>query len=376
LGLWRSSSPYDSEMEIDRNGVIHVDSSDDDFPAKELSSGLSDDSQHLIQAPLGLFPRPWPSNVDASEGSRLFKVIEYFRLVGRVVAKVLQDGRLLDLPLSTAFYKLVLGQELDLFDIISFDAELGKTLQELQILVERKRFLESTSGKDQVEVEDLRFRGARIEDLCLNFTLPGFPDYVLKEGEQNTTVNIHNLEDYVASVVDATVNSGIMKQVEAFRSGFSQVFDISSLQIFSPQELDYLICGRQEIWEPESLVDNIKFDHGYTAKSPAIVNLLEIMAEFTPDQQHAFCQFVTGASRLPTGGLAALSPKLTIVRKHPSSGVSTSNTTGITDAADDDLPSVMTCANYLKLPPYSTKEIMHKKLLYAILEGRGSFDLS
>jgi len=176
--------------------------------------------------------------------------------------------------------------------------------------------------------------------------------------------------------VDATVNSGIMKQVEAFRSGFSQVFDISSLQIFSPQELDYLICGRQEIWEPESLVDNIKFDHGYTAKSPAIVNLLEIMAEFTPDQQHAFCQFVTGASRLPTGGLAALSPKLTIVRKHPSSGVSTSNTTGITDAADDDLPSVMTCANYLKLPPYSTKEIMHKKLLYAILEGRGSFDLS
>ncbi|XP_047080766.1 E3 ubiquitin-protein ligase UPL3-like [Lolium rigidum] len=373
LGLWRSSSPSDSEMEIDRNGVIHLDSSDDDLPAKEHSS---DEGRQRIQAPLGLFPRPWPSNVDASEGSRLFKVIEYFRLVGRVVAKVLQDGRLLDLPLSTAFYKLALGQELDLFDIISFDAELGKTLQELQVLVERKRFLESTSGKNQLEAEDLRFRGARIEDLCLDFTLPGYPDYVLKEGEQNKIVNIHNLEEYVDLVVNATVKSGIMKQVEAFRSGFSQVFDISSLQIFSPQELDYLICGRQEIWEPESLVDNIKFDHGYTAKSPAILNLLEIMAEFTPDQQHAFCQFVTGASRLPTGGLAALSPKLTIVRKHPSSGVSTTNTTGITDAADDDLPSVMTCANYLKLPPYSTKEVMHKKLLYAILEGRGSFDLS
>ena len=83
-----------------------------------------------------------------------------------------------------------------------------------------------------------------------------------------------------------------------------------------------------------------------------------------------------------------------------------SNSTGATESADDDLPSVMTCANYLKLPPYSTKvwcpccfslskmsvdilmfpadgllllfgqEIMRKKLLYAILEGRGSFDLS
>ncbi|CAM0948357.1 unnamed protein product [Alopecurus aequalis] len=376
LGLWRSCLSYDSDMEIDKNGVIYVDSDDDDLPAQEPSSGLSDDGRTLIQAPLGLFPRPWPSNVRTSEASRFLKVVEHFRLVGRVVAKVLQDGRLLDLPLSTAFYKLILGQELDLFDIISFDAELGKTLQELQVLVERKRFLESSHGKNRREVEDLRFRGARIEDLCLDFTLPGFPDYVLKEGEQNTTVNIYNLEEYVNLVVDATVKSGIMKQVEAFRSGFGQVFDISSLQIFSPQELDYLICGRQEIWEPESLVDNIKFDHGYTAKSPAIVNLLEIMAAFTPDQQHAFCQFVTGASRLPPGGLAALSPKLTIVRKHPSSGVSTSNTTGITDAADDDLPSVMTCANYLKLPPYSTKEVMYKKLLYAILEGRGSFDLS
>ena len=39
------------------------------------------------------------------------------------------------------------------------------------------------------------------------------------------------------------------------------------------------------------------------------------MGEFTPEQQRAFCQFVTGAPRLPPGGLAALNPKLTIVRK-------------------------------------------------------------
>lgn len=43
--------------------------------------------------------------------------------------------------------------------------------------------------------------------------------------------------------------------------------------------------------------------------------LLEIMGEFTPEQQRAFLRFVTGAPRLPSGGLAALNPKLTIVRK-------------------------------------------------------------
>lgn len=99
-----------------------------------------------------------------------------------------------------------------------------------------------------------------------------------------------------------------------------------------------------------------------------------------------------------------------------------------TTLADRDLPSVMTCANYLKLPPYSCKvcvlksvllvcihtrkcvfspysmihlmstmnnvmllvllvllgdlivvlmqEVMRERLLYAICEGQGSFDLS
>ncbi|XLU27949.1 hypothetical protein S245_064015, partial [Arachis hypogaea] len=46
-----------------------------------------------------------------------------------------------------------------------------------------------------------------------------------------------------------------------------------------------------------------------------------------------------------------------------------SNGNGPSESADNDLPSVMTCANYLKLPPYSTKEIMSNKLLYAINEG-------
>jgi hypothetical protein len=33
----------------------------------------------------------------------------------------------------------------------------------------------------------------------------------------------------------------------------TQVFDISSLQIFTPHELDYLLCGRRELWEVISL---------------------------------------------------------------------------------------------------------------------------
>lgn len=369
LGMWRTNTSTERPS-MEFNG-------DEQKNGKPSNISLDSDAtdKDLVQAPLGLFPRPWPTNADASDGSQFSKASEYFRLVGRVMAKALQDGRLLDLPMSTAFYKLVLGQELDLHDILSFDAEFGKILQELQALVCRKQYLESMGDAHCDAVADLRFRGALIEDLFLDFTLPGYPDYILKPGEQN--VDINNLEEYISLVVDATVKVGISRQMEAFRAGFNQVFDISSLQIFSPHELDYLLCGRRELWEAETLVDHIKFDHGYTAKSPAVLNLLEIMGEFTPEQQRSFCQFVTGAPRLPPGGLAVLNPKLTIVRKHSSTTSNTaSNGTGPSESADDDLPSVMTCANYLKLPPYSTKEIMFKKLLFAISEGQGSFDLS
>jgi E3 ubiquitin-protein ligase TRIP12 len=54
------------------------------------------------------------------------------------------------------------------------------------------------------------------------------------------------------------------------------------------------------------------------------------------------------------------------VQKRPEEGVS----------PDAYLPSVMTCANYVKLPDYSSKEMMRERLLTAISEGQGAFYLS
>lgn len=43
---------------------------------------------------------------------------------------------------------------------------------------------------------------------------------------------------------------------------------------------------------------------------------------------------------------------------------------------DDYLPSVMTCVNYLKLPDYSSLEVLRERLLVATKEGQGAFHLS
>ena len=61
-----------------------------------------------------------------------------------------------------------------------------------------------------------------------------------------------------------------------------------------------------------------------------------------------------------------MNPPLTVVRKPHEAPLK----------ADDYLPSVMTCVNYLKLPEYSTKDVMREKLRVAMLEGVGGFHLS
>ncbi|KAF6134782.1 hypothetical protein GIB67_002183 [Kingdonia uniflora] len=303
-----------------------------------------EDSGYLV-ASFGLFPRPWSASLSSSKETQFSEVIKKFVLLGKIVAKALQDGRVLDLPLSKAFYKLMLDQELNISDILSFDPELGKVLLEFQALADRKKFLESTHGTSFIS--ESCFRNTRIEDLWLDFSLPGYPDYMLTSKHNLKMVNLINLEEYVFLVVDATVVSGIFRQVEAFKSGFNQVFPITNLQIFTEAELERLLCGEQDAWTPRELLEHINFDHGYTSSSPPIINLLKIIEDFDCDHRRAFLQFVTGAPRLPRGGLAALNPKLTVVRKH--------------FTGEADLPSVMTCANYLKLPPYSCKELVKQQ---------------
>ncbi|KAL7265164.1 hypothetical protein ACSBR1_003011 [Camellia fascicularis] len=325
---------------------------------------MEDEDSRIVVSPCGLFPHPWSSTVCTSGGIEFSEVISKFVLLGQVIAKSVQDGRVLDIPFSKAFYKLILGQELTVYDIHSFDPELSRALLEFQAVVERKRYLESVCGENSTLKLNLCFRNTTIEDLSLDFSLPGYPGYTLTSGPDPKLVNMTNLEEYVSLIVDATINAGVCRQMQAFKSGFNQVFPIKHLQVFSEEELERLLCGEREFWTSNELLDHIKFDHGYTSSSPPILNLLEIIREFNQELQRAFLQFVTGAPRLPPGGLASLNPKLTIVRKHSS------------QCADADLPSVMTCANYLKMPPYSSKETMKEKLLYAITEGQGSFHLS
>jgi E3 ubiquitin-protein ligase TRIP12 len=91
-----------------------------------------------------------------------------------------------------------------------------------------------------------------------------------------------------------------------------------------------------------------------------------MLSEFNDKERRHFLQFVTGCPRLPFGGFKGLNPPLTVVRKTPDSN----------KKPNDYLPSVMTCVNYIKLPEYTSFDIMKERFQLAMMEGSGSFHLS
>lgn len=278
------------------------------------------------------------------------------------------DGRLIELPLSPEFLRLVTGAEVQWTDLYQVVPEVADTVAVLMSLIEEKKKIlanpDTSTHKEALEA--LTYKGTSFEDLCLSLCLPSSAEYELVEGGAEVALSVDTMEQYVGGIVEAYLGNGVAQQVKAFQAGFSSLFDIAHLAPFSPREIEILICGENRQLSLASLVQCAKADHGYTNSSPAVRMLFEVLDEMEPADQRRFIMWVTGSPRLPAGGLASLQPRLTIVRKTPEQG----------RGSDEYLPSVMTCQNYIKLPDYSSKEVMRKRILTAVCEGQGSFHLS
>ncbi|XP_077467262.1 E3 ubiquitin-protein ligase TRIP12 isoform X1 [Stigmatopora argus] len=318
----------------------------------------------------GLFAVPFGRT---TKPAHIAKIKMKFRFLGKLMAKAIMDFRLLDLPLGLPFFKWMLRHETSInsHDLVNIDPDVAKSILHLEDIVRQKKRLERDRSQTRETLkqalESLNMNGCSVEDLGLDFTLPGFPNIELKKGGKDVPVTIYNLEEYLRLVVYWTLNEGVSRQFESFREGFESVFPLQHLQYFYPEELDQLLCGsKSETWDVKTLMECCRPDHGYTHDSRAVRFLFEVLSSFDAEQQRLFLQFVTGSPRLPVGGFRSLNPPLTIVRK----------TFESTENPDEFLPSVMTCVNYLKLPDYSSIEIMREKLLMAAREGQQSFHLS
>ncbi|XP_028825026.1 E3 ubiquitin-protein ligase HECTD1 isoform X7 [Denticeps clupeoides] len=418
---------------------------DDDFPDDEsrqvdLGGGLKPPG-YYVQRSCGLFPAPFPQDSD-----ELDRITKLFLFLGIFLAKCIQDNRLVDLPISQPFFKLLCmgdiksnmskllyqsrgglsttdstGVERHFFSEIqseastedgqdgyslgSFDEDSkcefildppkpkppawyhglltwedfelvnphrARFLREMkELAVKRRQILGNKSlceDEKNTRLQDLMLKNPMgsgpplsVEDLGLNFQfcpsskVHGFSAVDLKPNGDDEMVTMENVEEYVELMFDFCMHTGIQKQMEAFREGFNRVFPMEKLSSFSHKEVQMILCGNQSpSWTAEDVVNYTEPKLGYTRDSPGFLHFVRVLCGMSSDERKAFLQFTTGCSTLPPGGLANLHPRLTIVRK--------------VDATDASYPSVNTCVHYLKLPEYSSEEIMRERLLAATME--------
>ena len=264
-----------------------------------------------------------------NQGTRAPSVLAKWRLLGHFVARALLDGRLISLELSPLFWDIVKGRE-GLSSLEAVDPALAKSLEAIRGMTEQER------GEMDLTVmpgcESIRFPKTDRVDLFIELV-------------RETTFRVD-------------------LQVRAFKEAFAEVLPLAVLGIWTGSELAELLSGssKAEHWERKHLEEHIQTAHGYTKKSPAFEWFITIIEGMDEKQKIDFIKFVTGSRSLPFGGFAGLKPLLTVVR--------------VGEGGDAILPSVMTCANFVKLPDYSSAVIMKAQLLRAISEGQGSFLLS
>lgn len=93
LGMWlcEDEQLHQNEDDIKNTVIEEID----------LGKGAKPAGYYVRRA-TGLFPAPLPQNLEIAD-----RVAKYFEFLGIFLAKVLQDGRIVDLPLSNAFLQLL-----------------------------------------------------------------------------------------------------------------------------------------------------------------------------------------------------------------------------------------------------------------------------
>ena len=231
-----------------------------EFSRKELKlwrENESAENSKYVFSKLGLFPAPMSVAQAETESGK--KILQYFRILGKFIARSMLDSRIIDVPLNPTFFRVGNTPKtvpLSLGAVKTVDEHLAKSLKMVKQFAAEKERIEASphipSAKKATAVKNIAINGVSIEDLSLDFTLPGYPAIELVADGANKAVTIENVNIYVDKVLDMVLGSGVQRQIDAFRAGFSQVFPYTALKAFTPSELVMLFGQVEEDWSLES----------------------------------------------------------------------------------------------------------------------------
>lgn len=230
-----------------------------EFSKKKLKLWRDNDfsDSDFVTSPNGLFPRPLSN--EGATGPNDERILSLFRALGKFVARSMLDSRIIDINFNPIFFRIgdeTTGIRPSLGAIKVVDPALARSLQLIKKFAVAKKEVDEdpyrSASQKVVDIQAITVHGTNIDDLSLDFTLPGYPEIELITSGAQVNVTIENVDIYIERVVALTLGSGVHRQVDAFRRGFSKVFPYSTLSAFTPDELSSLFGRVEEDWSLES----------------------------------------------------------------------------------------------------------------------------
>ena len=255
----------------------------------------------------------------------------------------LQQGASLSMDISPFVWKVFVGEKLSPENGL---AEVDETAYKMYSFVQG-----ATDTAIEAVLEGTKFTALRSDavDLPESMRLQELCPF-----GREKLVSANNAKEYVSLLAQFRLQE-CMPQIAAMLRGFGSIVPSRLLPMFTWQELENLICGVADV-DVELLQANTKYVGGVLPSDPHIHFLWDVLInEFTPEDRTQFLRFVWGRERM-----AGVADEKNVFQIGPH--VKSLNS----EDPDDWLPVAHTCFFSLDLPKYSSREIMKRKIMFAM----------
>ncbi|KAL7785894.1 hypothetical protein V8C37DRAFT_393373 [Trichoderma ceciliae] len=287
-----------------------------------------------------------------------------FELIGVLVSLAVYNGLTLPVTFPRALYRKLLGEPVEeLYHISDGWPALASGLMSL---------LEWNEKDGQVEDIFARTYEFSVPNIGGNVTREMTTDMVLwpqnldwkmrivvpqesTEDQEAPLVTNDNRDEYVSDYIRYLTDVSVRPQYEAFERGFKSCLSDKSLSLLSPQILQSIVEGVQEI-DISELRRYTRYV-GWDASHHTVRDFWSIVRRYDDRMKRKLLEFVTASDRVPVGGMRNLQ---FVVQRN-----------GEGEGSGSRLPTAYTCYGTLLLPEYRDKELLRQRLAMALENAQG-----
>ncbi|XP_052829652.1 E3 ubiquitin-protein ligase HERC2 isoform X3 [Octopus bimaculoides] len=250
-----------------------------------------------------------------------------FRYLGMLMGIAIRTGSPLSLNIAEPVWKQLAGMPLTISDLTEVDKDFVPGLMCIKEML-----------------------NADLRNADMPFSVPSASGQEMQLS-MKYRITPENRSEYIKSAMNYRLHE-FDDQIRWVREGMAKVIPVPLLSLFTGFELETMVCGSPDI--PLTLLKSVATYKGIDATAPLIQWFWAVMEEFTNTERSLFLRFVWGRTRLPRtiADFRGRDFVLQVLDKY--------------NPPDHFLPESYTCFFLLKMPRYSSQEILKEKLKYAI----------